>query len=78
MLALPGCIGTGSGSDYRWVGPIREGPRSSMEDPHPFLSGVPELLRLANCRAHAQLQEGPATRPDYPTFELYGGGEEEL
>lgn len=42
-----------------------------MEDPHAVLGGVPELLRLANGGSHAQLQEGGAAWPDYPTPKLH-------
>lgn len=51
---------------------------SSAEDPHAVLGGVPELLRLANSGAHAELQEGTAARTHYQTSQLYGPGEEGL
>jgi len=63
--------------DGSWLG-HGNGSGGSVEDPHAVLSGVPELLRLADGGPHAELQEVRATWAHNPTPQLYGGGEEEL
>lgn len=50
----------------------RIGSKGTVSDPHSVLGGVPELLRLADGRFDAQLQEIRTTRSDYPVIELYG------
>lgn len=52
--------------------------RRKIEDPHIVFGWMPKLLRLANGRSDAQLQEGKATRTYHPTPQLYGRGEEDL
>lgn len=55
--------GTWCGSDDR---------RGAVQDPHVVLSGVPELLRLADGGTRPQLQEGPAARARDPAAKLHG------
>lgn len=71
-------LGCGRAVDGRRRGGGGGGGYCAVQNPHAVLGGVPELLRLADGGAHAQLPKGRAARPDYEAAELYWGREEEL
>lgn len=75
VVVVAGASGSVRG---RWVGRGNGSGGGSVEGPHAVLGGVPKLLRLADRGPHEQLQEGPATRPDYPTPQLHRRREEEV
>lgn len=76
--------GGAAAAEWWWRCPERGGrPRCSqtpgaVENPQSVLRRMPELLRLADGGAYAQLQEVPPARPHYQAPQLHPGGAEDL